>query len=424
MSAISEAAKQSTVAAALPDEDDDVWEPVLQIFHVTDLHVKDTTSANPITPLLKNGRLASRLFMKWLERRGDQGWDEGTQGHYPMAPESFRRFILRFLRRDERWSECPAWLVDTGDRTAFGDQASLDASERHLNDWRSAIGNAPVRTIYGNHDAWPLTFPLANGPEAFGQQKGLVRSRPGWQPGEWIANPLSIELPGGHGAIELFALDSVCWGKVKNTLALGELESEAVASFVEQIRERTSAGRRGLRILAMHHPLAFPWDNSESRAYGLAPQMRLLNDEAHARRLRNDNDDPKGAGSLAHLFLSGHTHASHPAPGALEGDVVDIFQGLLGRDQLQLVGGPLMLNRSRTHDQPRDAKPAPTERDAELFKPASVLNYNCQAQILRFLASETRPGILQLVRIPVFSVDGSHYEVGDPDGVTLQYSTP
>ena len=128
--------------------------------------------------------------------------------------------------------------------------------------------------------------------------------------------------------------------------------------------------------------------------------------------------------SRVHLVLSGHTHLAHPATG-LHGDVVDVHQGLLSPWQLQLVGGSLMLNKSRrAARQMIPPGAAVAVRDHDRFVPSTVDGTNCQAQILRFSASPAHPGALQMVRVPVVSVDGSLYEPGEPDGLTLHYATP
>lgn len=398
------------------------WTPVLQVVHVTDLHVKHMT-ANPAHALTGRGRVLARLAQRWLERNNAFGWDDGTQGHYPLAPESFRRFLQWWRGFDRQWRNVPVWLVDTGDRTAFGDDASIQAGQQHLKLWQKALGNCPVRSLYGNHDAWPGTLPGLL-PGSITAQQARLGSMEEWNPAEWLRSPLSVAIPGSGASIELFALDSVCWSAIRNTRAVGRIDSSAMEALVARMRISNAAGTQGLRILAMHHPLAFPWEDGEVRAAGVFSAMKLLNDEKHARRLRNDKNDPKNFGPLVHLALSGHTHLAHPATG-LHGDVVDVHQGLLSPWQLQLVGGSLMLNKSRrAARQMIPPGAAVAVRDHDRFVPSTVDGTNCQAQILRFSASPAHPGALQMVRVPVVSVDGSLYEPGEPDGLTLHYATP
>lgn len=392
------------------------WQPVLQIVHVTDMHVKDV-STNPDHALQGRRRGWARFFKRRAEQSHD--WDDGTQGHYPLAPEAFRRFLMDWMAREPAWRAVPVWLVDTGDRTAFGDVASIQLGERHLAMWQAALGGCEVRTLFGNHDAWPGTQPgLA--PWAAASQQAVVAQQPGWNTGDWLKSPLSVKLPGGQTSIRLYALNSVCWSLVSNVLAVGEVDSASQSAFVARLRFDAALGEQGLRILALHHPVAFPWTADETHRAGVVPQMRLLHDEDVARWLGNSANDPAGFGPLAHLILSGHTHLSHPAPGC-SGDVVDIHQGLLGPYQVQLVGGSLMLNKSRRSAQ---GKAAPATRAHDQFAPSSVDGDRCQAQVLRFMAAPELPGTVSMLRFPVRSVDGTLYKAMPGDGVVLHYGTP
>lgn len=392
------------------------WQPVLQIVHVTDMHVKDM-STNPDHAL--QGR--RRGLARFIKRRAEQSqeWDDGTQGHYPLAPEAFKRFLIGWKGHDPAWRDVPVWLVDTGDRTAFGDAASIKLGERHLAMWQAALGGCEVRTLFGNHDAWPGTQPgLA--PWAATSQQSVIGQQSGWDTGDWLRSPLCVPLPGGQGMIRLYALNSVCWSLVSNALAVGEVDSASQSAFVARLRFDAALGEQALRILALHHPVAFPWTADESHKAGVVPQMRLLNDDDVARWVGNCANDPAGLGPLAHLILSGHTHLAHPAPGC-NGDVVDIHQGLLGPYQLQLVGGSLMLNKSRRSAK---GKVAPATRAHDQFAPSSVDADRCQAQVLRFMAAPELPGTVSMLRFPVRSVDGTLYKAMPGDGVVLHYGTP
>ncbi|MBQ0942278.1 metallophosphoesterase [Ideonella sp. 4Y16] len=397
------------------------WKPVLQLVHVTDLHVKHIT-ANPAHALTGRGRWLARKAQRLVEKWDVANWNEGTQGHFPSAPESFRRFLVEWRRRDPLWRDAPIWLVDTGDRTAFGDAASLQEGARYLSLWQQALGNCPLRSLYGNHDAWPGTLPLLL-PDQIDAQRRWISATDGWSPVDWLRTPLSVPLPGGQNAIELFALDSVCRHSLGNTRAIGELDPGAVEALVARMRISSRSGVGGLRILAMHHPLAFPWERHEVRQAGVLATMRLKNDERMTAVLRNDSNDPPDFGPLMHLVLSGHTHLSHPASG-LSGDVTSIHQGGLAPTQLQLVGGSLMLNKSRRAA--RGSQDSDTVEDRSLadFVPATVNAVRCQAQILQFMACAAEPEHLLMLRTPVLSVDGSRYEAGEPDGTKLVMSSP
>jgi hypothetical protein len=66
--------------------------PVLQIIHVTDLHFKHVT-ARGVERLYAKRRFAARFIQNRIEKLDIGGWNEGTQGHYAQAPDSFRRFL-------------------------------------------------------------------------------------------------------------------------------------------------------------------------------------------------------------------------------------------------------------------------------------------------------------------------------------------
>ena len=396
--------------------DNATWHPVLQIVHVTDMHVKDVT-ANPGHPLQGYRRWIARYFKRRAQRTDD--WDDGTQGHYPLAPEAFAQFLVRWKARWPAWTDVPVWLVDTGDRTAFGDAASMQAGARYLAKWKAALGSCEVRTLFGNHDAWPGTQPALT-PWAAASQQALVAQQQGWDTRDWLAAPLRVTLPWSTDTICLYALNSVCWTLASNVLAIGEVDAASRQALEARLRLDEANGDRGLRILGLHHPVAFPWAESEVCRAGVVPQMRLKDDEHVANWLTNSADDPKGIGPLAHLILSGHTHLSHPAPGC-SGDVVDIHQGLLSPYQLQLVGGALMLNKSRRVAQGLTAVPA---RQHDRFAPSTVDAARCQAQILRFMAAPELPGTIGLLRFPVLSADGTHYTALPGDAIYLHYDTP
>jgi len=411
--------------------------PVLQIVHVTDLHCKHV-AANAVHRLNARRRYMARLGQYVIERHDLFGWNEGTQGHYRRAPESFARFLERWRERDTRWYGPPGgdsprtWLVDSGDLTAFGDDDSLSAGRGYLRDFRTVLGDCEYRSLYGNHDAWPQMLPahaiVGYMPQEIKAQRQRISTVPDWHTGGWITDPLTITIPDteayGGARIELYAVDTVCWGAIPNTLAVGEISGEDFNALRTKLRSDWSTkSTRHFRILALHHPLAFPYDHKESHALLLIPAMRLGDADGWAREFRNDRNDPAGMGVLIHLFLSGHTHAAHPA-GELPSQVEEIYQGSLAPAQLQLVGGPLMLNRSAKVVAASGASPqALVERTNARYVPATLDTTNCQAQILRFFSDSDRPGELIMFRIPVQSVDGSVYVDREPTVVSMPYDS-
>src|SRR5262249_27307606 len=151
------------------------------------------------------------------------------------APHSFRRFLANWVKDDARWYGPPddpdspkTWLIDSGDLTAFGDPASIKLGHDWLDEWCKTLNHCDMRAIYGNHDAWPQGQPvhaLLGLQDEIDKQRLRIDAIPRWNPTAWIPQPLSIAIPGTGGArIELYALDSICWGALANTLAVGEVE--------------------------------------------------------------------------------------------------------------------------------------------------------------------------------------------------------
>lgn len=418
--------------------------PVLQIIHVTDLHVKHI-NANYAKKFYAKRRYAARFTQNMIERFDLFGWNEGTQGHYPHAPESFLRFLQKWRDKDKRWygkrddeDSAQSWLVDTGDLTAFGDEDSVKLGKQWLRDWCANLGDIDLLSLYGNHDAWPEAHPalaiVGRMQDDIRTQRDKILKWPEWRPDNWLDKPLSVKIPstgwspGTESRIELYALDTVCWNASANTLAVGSISAEHLEKFRSRLKTQwTNNNARHFRILATHHPLAFPHSYRESHVLFLpfVPSMKLLQAARWVRELRNDRDIPRRLGSLAHLFLSGHTHIAYPA-GDLPKNVTDIHQGLLAPNQLQLVGGPLMLNKSeKAANTSNKPPPAQSTRKKPRYSLGAVDASNCQAQVLRFFADTEQPGQLVMFRIPVWSEDGSEYREDMPSaGVRMFYNTP
>lgn len=409
-------------------------QPVLQIIHVTDLHMT-ADSANPNHKLHVNRRFSARLAQKMIERFDLFGWNEGTQGHYRKAAVPFLRFLCDWRKDDQRWYGEPGgdsaqtWLVDTGDLTTFGDEESLTAGQNYLDDLRSVLGGCDYRTLYGNHDAWPETHPIhaitGHTWSEISAQRKKIAGRPEWNSDHWLTHPLSVKIPGTGAHIELFAFDTVYWGAAINTLALGSISTEDLETLRSRLRDQWNKSKtKNFRILALHHPLAFPYIYKESHSLYILPSRTLSRAKKWIRELRNDRDDPCGLGPLAHLFLSGHTHIAYPAGKLPDGIMGN--QGLLSSAQLQLVGGALMLNKSeRAANAAANSAPTRAKRKKPRYCVAAVDWNPCQAQILQFFADPNEHGQLIIVRTPVSSVDGSVYvgEGEESSMVVMTYDT-
>src|SRR5579863_10560197 len=130
--------------------------PVLQIIHVSDLHVV-LSGAPP---------RAVRSLKRALRRAGLRSWweflEDGTAGHDTFAPFVFSELVARVTVRDPVWSNPPTWLVDTGDQTTFGDPPSIAGARGILAGFANAARptlSGALANLPGNHDAWPDGFP-------------------------------------------------------------------------------------------------------------------------------------------------------------------------------------------------------------------------------------------------------------------------
>jgi hypothetical protein len=403
--------------------------PVLQIIHVTDLHFKHVT-AQGSAKIHQKRRLGTRFLQNLIEKRNLFHWNEGTQGHYSHAPESFRLFLDEWRRKNPGWyaqsdedDEAETWLIDTGDLTAFGDPESLQQGRDELETWVTHSHARQFRSIFGNHDAWPEIHPamafLGRLKDEVVKQQARIFNKPGWSREDWINKPCMVKIPGTDARIELYAIDTVCFGAFVNTFAVGRMDEDKMSAMRARLGELwQSEKQRHFRILLTHHPLAFPFGNK----LPFVVSMGLQGADRCIKELRNVRDEPRNLGSLVHLFLSGHTHIAYPA-GELCDSASEIYEGLLGPNQLQLVGGSLMLNK----DLPSASGESLASTTSAKVKGYSIRAQdprNCQAQILQIYSDTNLPGQLVMYRIPVWSEDGSKYDPEAPSrGVRFTFDS-
>ncbi|MBU4279584.1 MAG: hypothetical protein KKG11_04065, partial [Gammaproteobacteria bacterium] len=135
--------------------------PLLQIFHITDLHFID--DYDDVARLIAERRWFSLLLRKTFSTAKPRMMHEGTLGHEDTAISAFSRILAAMKKQDKDWfpngdQEGPhTWIVDTGDATTFGDVRSMDLAYKSLNEWRSMVGSAKLLSVVGNHDLWPGT---------------------------------------------------------------------------------------------------------------------------------------------------------------------------------------------------------------------------------------------------------------------------
>jgi 3',5'-cyclic AMP phosphodiesterase CpdA len=337
----------------------DDFTPFLQIIHISDLHVID-----PATPRAIGARLLIRRLRYILPNRLVDQIDDGVLPHDPLAVIQFKDFVTRISTQDPIWSKCATWLVDTGDLTSLGDADSLDLGLKYWRELTRLVSASA--SIYGNHDAWPGAFPLFANYSALVNQPQVLITR-----NFTINTPnlaLQVAIPHGKGKVQLYFADSVRHDRAGNTRAVGEIQSHQLSGLSQLVDNNYSPGQLNFRILAVHHPVHFPPPRRRS-------MMSMGNDGAVAQALNQRT--PKGAFPLAHLVLSGHTHALYPSHGTLPLQPSLCQHPHLGPEQCQLVVGSLM----------------------QLDRYGKRGGWPHQCEVLRLYFSHTNPSVLSIDRL-------------------------
>lgn len=358
--------------------------PLLQLIHISDLHFRKGASDRAALALA--GRLLDRKARDLVEKFNFGDWQEGTLGHDQTAVTAFRAFLVELRRRDSAWFGDPdkaatpqTWLIDTGDASTFGDAESLAEARRRLIEWKQALLPCRMRTLYGNHDAWPQTQPafrFADYDTQTREQWTAIRQWAEWCQEYWT--PLRIELPAQSVYIECHALNTVSFEFLDNVLAVGRVTPAEVEQLCLHLAG-TPPG--GLHILATHHPLVFPYETGERRVLG--KEKMVLSDASDLiKRLRNDIEAGHGRAPLAHLFLSGHTHLAYPAI-SLPPNLQTLYQGDLSTRQAQFVTGSLLLPRDFKKVR-ANAQPAISERNNSKFATPQIYDATQQFELFRF----------------------------------------
>lgn len=341
--------------------------PVLQILHVSDMHVADTDSnASKLRRLLHFAVTAStpRVF-QWFRENAD-----GLAPHDPMAHIAFKQFLMKFFSIKDEWSQVDSWFLDTGDATAWGDSPSLSKAWIMQNYFLHDLRFKRDIRLAGNHDAWPALHPAL---VILSPIKDIQRNSQKRR----LSDPLrpypncgtslpSHTLPHG-GSIHIFHCETVTDDPVDNALALGYVSTHGLDELIERIDSECSGpdAAPSLRILVTHHPVKYP---KAPTCKGLT--MRVKNDADIVGRLAGATKG--GLYPAVHLMLSGHTHARFPPLGSFNVGTGDFFG-----PPFQLVVGTLMQ--------------APLDEKAEPH----------QAQILRLSQYETNPSLLRVERLVV-----------------------
>lgn len=300
-------------------------QPLVQIVHISDLHIKDIKNPPAVVKML-NAATKAGVFIRSAFK--------GVAGAHPHVFGRFETAIREFTTGQHGWSG-PTWLVDTGDLSSLGDKPSLDKGKKEIG--KLAKLCAGQLLLHGNHDAWPRDVPTAVSKKDRDRHRKWLRAN--HYPDTWPEPPLTHD--NGIAEVQLFGLNTVLHNRLPNAFAFGKIEhdrywqkqrrptpDEQLNNLVNQIAVASTPARPILRLVATHHPVHFP-----SRR----PWDTVVRKGKVARELERQGN----AAEIVQVILSGHTHETFPALGQLPRQAPACKHGALGSNQLQLVIGTL-----------------------------------------------------------------------------------
>lgn len=337
----------------------DDFTPFLQIVHISDLHITDPRSASSVG--LRGTLRKLKVGFPWPEVI--EHIEDGIAPHEPDAVSKFKEFLKRITDRHSGWAHCETWLVDTGDLTSLGDQDSFIMGSQFLSELKKHCTRSA--SIYGNHDAWPGTFPVfARKADIDTQKQSLAVLK---YDVDKPSLALRTSIPGTSSEVQLYLVDSVIHQRLRNLRAIGEVSPAQLQALKQLVDDNYEAGKNHFRILGVHHPVHYPPTRPSF-------SMCMENDHAVAKALGSRT--AKGTSPLAHLVLSGHTHSLYPQHGALPANPQLCTHPHLGTNQCQFVVGTLMQ----------------FDRQNKRGK------YPHQCEVLRFYSSQSHPTVLAVER--------------------------
>lgn len=364
---------------------DSDFEPFLRVVHISDMHCKAASAVSDLKTEHRIRWMLTALRSIGLKNEADQiksRWEEGLAGHDPRAHNRMCSFLSDYAAVPG-YGDIPTWLLDTGDLSSLGDADSIQTALRWLERYKTILGAQQTLVLHGNHDAWPGKFPFAATTAEIDNHQYALRQLLGKS---WPHMSIKAAIPHTNSYLRLNAVNSTLSDRWWNTLALGEVGMDPpwatfgnnqLAQLAQQTRKdfRADGVTRDFRILAVHHPVHYPPPRPLT-------QMRMLNDRSVADALIRF--DKFGRGKLAHLVLSGHTHQTYPAMGALPIHSKGHKWFPLTEGQLQLIAGSL--------------SQLPREQERAAFSAVDFIPQ--QFQILTFSASpkSTNQGQLLMER--------------------------
>jgi 3',5'-cyclic AMP phosphodiesterase CpdA len=232
-----------------------------RIIHLSDLHFGEA------------------LATPWWVRAVPVLTAPGCETHDSDVAEALAASILR----QRRMQAIPTRVIATGDLTTWGTRDAFGLAFDYLIRSRSVSGphdtvglNEPASAVLpGNHDMWGG---ILMGMPIFGASSAAIRHRYFSEPSKeaWLlrspeAFPYRVLLHAGPPEVCLYGLDSTRLdardrprGQVKmlagdwgNVLADGYVDTEQLNSLEAEVRGEPKDPPR-VRIVALHHPLAYP----------------------------------------------------------------------------------------------------------------------------------------------------------------------
>ncbi len=313
-------------------------EPLLRVLHVTDLHV--------VRDSYRPDRSRWEAFAHWLAGLHEGArhlLEEGFSGH---VDDSLAYEFANFVEDEVAVGPYRrrTLLLDTGDRTTFGDSPSMHLAK----DLLSAIAHSCEERVevYGNHDAWPGRHPNLGGTTQGAVDQQRLRLKDFWYPGAFPGEPLMFSPPWGKEGpgIHIYRLNTVIHDRSRNALALGEVGQEALDRLEEKVQAALQQ-RPGpsLRMLLAHHPVHHP-GGLPPRVLGMPVRGMELVDSRPVGEALGRSAGP-GQGPLIHLVFSGHVHRLHPP----QGEFASASHLPLSGGQMQITTGSL-LRQGRVHN--------------------------------------------------------------------------
>jgi hypothetical protein len=323
-------------------------EPIVQIVHYSDIHLRG------------KGHSRQRLLLERAKRWLPQEYQQGLASADRQALSAFEHFLHYGVASDPAWRGQPIWLVDTGDGTTFGDDESMrEWAVEWTGRFKRAAGTLSEHLmLYGNHDAWPGTFP-AFAPTKLETQRDSLRRK--WFKHGMPRSPLSAPIPGTTSSrVELYVANTVDhrllpaifnWGWAAPDLRweTGHRTSETLTDHLEHWSRTFPDSGQGqhFRILATHYPVCSAVQ--EESIFKI-----LRNREALARDLARPG---RVSQPFMHLLLAGHTHEAYPAQGSWPSSLSDALHEPLANGSCQLVSASLS-QAALPSDQTTQAVPA------------------------------------------------------------------